>query len=91
VTAALRSRPVDWFLRSRESGRITLVQLPNRWLVAWGVLRLAQLLLPSHDSVRWAATVALAVWAVLEVRGGVNPFRRLLGLVVLGFVVTSAW
>ncbi len=32
-------------------------------------------------------TVALLVWAVEEIAGGVNPFRRLLGAVVLGGLV----
>jgi hypothetical protein len=33
------------------------------------------------------AAVALAVWAVDEILRGVNPFRRILGAVVLGGLV----
>jgi hypothetical protein len=60
---------------SRETGRITIWQWPNTplWVyIAATVLRVAIL-----------ATIALAVWAGLEVLRGVNPFRRSLGAVVL--------
>ena len=79
--------PVSWLLRSRESGRITISQWPNPplllFLVATGV-RLA--LHPRGGTaaiVGGVATVGLVVWAVLEVVRGVNPFRRILGLLVL--------
>ena len=88
----LRARgALDWFLRSRETGRITVWQLPNWWLVLWAALRLAEVVTHGtlDDVLRWAATLALAVWAGLEVLTGVNPFRRLLGAVVLAFLVVG--
>ena len=76
-----------WFLRSRESGRMTIAQRPNPplllFLVATGV-RLA--LHPRGATaavVGGVATLGLVVWAMFEVARGVNPFRRMLGLLVL--------
>jgi hypothetical protein len=79
--------------RNRETGRITIGQVPNIplavFLVAW-LVRFA--FDPSGgfrtvlDVVAW---VALAIWAADEILRGVNPFRRLLGAVVMGGLVMS--
>ena len=79
--------------RNRESGQITIGQVPNIplvvFLLAWFV-RFA--LEPSGgfatavDVVAW---VALAIWAGDEILRGVNPFRRLLGAVVAGGLIAS--
>jgi hypothetical protein len=37
----------------------------------------------SHTTLRLLSVVALLVWAADELIRGVNPFRRILGLVVL--------
>lgn len=87
---SLRDHPVDWFLRSRVTGRITVAQWPNWSLATWLVTSLVLRLAHPHGAARTALTVvatgALVVWAVDEVLRGVNPFRRLLGAVVLGSV-----
>ena len=88
-----RSGIVSWMFRSRTTGRITLVQLPN-WLLAVWLLASAVLWL-GHP---WGwvravlvvlASAALALWAGDEVLRGVNPFRRLLGFAVLSWLVFS--
>ena len=79
--------------RSRKSGQITLAQLPNwalrLWLLASGVMWLV-------DPRGWVRVVlvvlssaTLALWAADELLRGVNPFRRLLGLAALGWLVFS--
>lgn len=78
---------IDWLLRSRDTGRITIVQAPNPalWLfIAAAVLR--SLLDPSggfRTALDAVATAALVWWAVDEIVRGVNPWRRLLGGAVL--------
>jgi hypothetical protein len=85
-----RRRFVDWFLRARGTGRITLVQWPNPALWVWVVTTvLAGLgLFPARaDEMRWIGAGALIAWGADEMLRGVNPARRLLGLVVLGWQV----
>lgn len=77
-------RLFDWLFRNRESGEITIAQLPNaplwiflgtvglRWVVADGT--------GFHTALDWIGLVALGWWAVDEVIRGVNPWRRILGL-----------
>ena len=83
--------PLEWLLRDRVSGGITIAQFPNPALWTWLVATVLGL--------RWSPTVvgvdvlavlstgALLVWAADEVLRGVNPFRRLLGAGVLVVVV----
>jgi hypothetical protein len=86
-------RFVDWMFRSRKTGRITIAQLPNWPLAIWLLASVAGRLAHPHGGTRVAlkvvAAVALAVWAGDEVLRGVNPFRRLLGAVVLAGLVLS--
>jgi hypothetical protein len=84
-------RGVDWLFRSRETGRITIAQVPNPPLLLFAGFRIAQALVsphgPVHDVLRWSAIAALAWWAVDELLRGVNPFRRILGAAALAFLV----
>lgn len=84
-------RCVDWLFGNRETGRLTVVQLPNLPLALFGACRIAQALLSPHgtarDALHWAGSAALAWWALDEVFRGVNPFRRLLGAAALGFLI----
>lgn len=84
---------IDWFLRSRETGRITIAQPPNPpILVATAAIAIRWLLAPEGTTGRVVdatATVALVVWSLDEVARGVNPFRRLLGAVVFVAVVRN--
>ena len=82
-----RRRFVDWFLRARGTGRVTLVQWPNPALWVWVVTTVLAGLgfFPARaDELRWIGAGALIAWGADEMSRGVNPARRLLGLVVLG-------
>ena len=84
----LRDRLVsrEWWLRTKD-GRLVVGQAPNPplyvWLVA-SVVRWAGLA-PDHEQL-WLGIGrgALIVWGLDELVRGVNPWRRLLGAVVLG-------
>jgi hypothetical protein len=79
--------------RSRRTGRITLAQFPNWPLGVWLVASAVTWLVQPQGWVRSVlvviASVALAVWAGDEALRGVNPFRRLLGVTVLAWLVFS--
>lgn len=89
--ATVRRRLPRWLFEDRRTGRIVVAQWPNIplwvWIAATAVSRLA------NPGGRWGTalsvtgTVALAVWAVGEIFCGVNPWRRILGAVVLIFLV----
>ena len=80
----------DRIWRDRE-GHIVIWQWPNVWLIGWAVLTVISLLLNGTPAsvVSWIATVLLGIWSLLELTRGVNYFRRVLGLVVLIFVIAS--
>ena len=77
--------------RSRKTGRITLVQLPNwsltLWLLTSGVMWLVHPHGWVQDALAVIASAALALWAAAELLRGVNPFRRIQGVAVLGWLV----
>jgi hypothetical protein len=87
-----RQGPVDWLLRSRVTGRITVAQFPNAALWVWLAATLLQRFwdprVAGHDVLRWVSTGALVVWAGDEVARGVNPLRRMLGT---GVLVLTVW
>ena len=86
-------RAFDWAFCSRETGRITIAQLPNvllwvflgtlvlRWVVPTGTW--------ARTALDWIATISLGAWALDELLRGVNPWRRVLGLGVGGSVVAG--
>ena len=80
---AVSNHPIDWLFRNRETGRITIVQMPNVPLIAFALFRLMELVFSPHGDARGllhlVGTVALAWWAADELLRGVNPFRRVLG------------
>jgi hypothetical protein len=84
---------VDWALRDRRTGRIVVAQWPNTALIMW--IAASVVLALSDPNGAWGlslgvvATVALGWWAVDEVVRGVNPWRRLLGVVVFAGLVVS--
>ena len=75
-------RVLDWLFRNRRTGQYTVSQWPN---VALGTFIVARLLYVFVDwsALRWISVAALALWAIDEIVRGVNPFRRILGAVVL--------
>jgi hypothetical protein len=86
-------RALRWMLLNRRTGRITVAQWPNVALSVFIVLTLASHLVQPRGGtehlLRVSADVALFVWALDEVVRGVNPFRRILGLVVIGATIAS--
>src|SRR5690349_18409746 len=86
-------RGVDRFFRNPDTGEVAVVQVPNLPLVLFLVLRGVELLLSPHgwvaDALHWGGTAALTWWSVDEVLRGSSPFRRVLGALVLGYVVVS--
>ncbi|HMG42102.1 MAG TPA: hypothetical protein VK611_12270 [Acidimicrobiales bacterium] len=84
---------IDWVLRDRRTGRIVVAQWPNLPLVVWLVATaVGALLEPSGVAgavTRTVGTLGLGWWAVAEIGWGVNPWRRLLGAVVLAGQVAS--
>ncbi len=81
------NRLIDWWFRDRRTGALVFGQFPNPALWVW----LACLALQSFGDltddaallVRGAGRAALAIWALDEIVRGCNPFRRVLGGVVL--------
>ncbi|MDL2363338.1 MAG: hypothetical protein QFB86_03080 [Patescibacteria group bacterium] len=67
------------------------MQMPNAPLIAWIILKVASLLTdgPLSKYISIAAAIVLAIWAVLELKSGVNYFRRILGAVVLLLTLIS--
>ena len=78
---------IDWLFRNRKTGEITIAQFPN--LALWIFLVAAALRWVMSPTGTGAtildvlATGALLWWGVDEIVRGVNPFRRLLGAVVV--------
>jgi hypothetical protein len=79
---------VDWLFRDRRTGRIVVAQWPNVslgiFLAAAAIRRLSEPAGTAGTIVDVVATGALLWWAADEVLRGVNPWRRILGVVVGG-------
>jgi hypothetical protein len=80
-------RSFGWLLRNRETDSITIVQAPNlplaTFIVAAVLRTVVHLSAALHTTVDIIAGAALLLWALWEVLRGVNPFRRILGAVVV--------
>jgi hypothetical protein len=83
---------VDWCFRSRETGRITIAQFPNVALGVFLATVVARWFVDEDSAARpWITGIglaALAWWSIDELLRGVNPWRRLLG--VLGLLAVAA-
>lgn len=82
---------VDWMLRDRTTGKLVAAQFPNIPIIIWFVATGLSVVTTgtAHTILGYVATVALVVWAGDELLRGVNPFRRLLGAVVLAWKLHS--
>jgi hypothetical protein len=80
-------KAIDWAFRSRETGRIVIVQWPNIVLVVFVLARGLDWLLdpdtPWSTVLAVVGTVAIVWWSIDELVRGVNPWRRLLGAALL--------
>jgi multisubunit Na+/H+ antiporter MnhE subunit len=85
---------VDWWFASRVDGGTVIGQLPNPALAVWLAAVAWRIVADPEGTARSVldgiATGALLVWAIDEVVRGVNPWRRLLGAVVLVPTALSA-
>jgi hypothetical protein len=85
---------LDWALRDRRTGRIVIAQWPNAPLAVWLAAGVVGAVLDSGGgwgtATQVIGTLALGVWAVAEIGWGVNPWRRLLGAVVLAGLGASS-
>lgn len=80
-----------WLFRTAE-GKIVIAQFPNWPLWTWvgaAILEGFASTYSWHWIIGWVGTAALAWWAYLEITQGVNGFRRILGTVVLIYLVLS--
>ena len=86
-------RVADWWFRSRATGRITVAQWPNLsfgiFLVAWALRKVLDPTGTLDTVLAVVAGAALVWWALDELIRGVNPFRRVLGGAVLGWMVAG--
>lgn len=78
---------IDWLFRDRKSGRIVVAQWPNLALLVWLGAKATAALFDVDTGI--VATAALGWWAVDEIVRGVNPWRRMLGAVVLAGLLAS--
>lgn len=78
---------IDWLFRNRETGRITIAQAPNLSLGIFLATAVARWVLHPAGTIRSGLQVvgagALIWWSVDEIIRGVNPWRRILGAIVL--------
>jgi hypothetical protein len=81
----------DWLFRSRETGRITIVQVPNAPLLAFvvssGLRRLLDVSGGFNTALVVVAGIVLLYWGVLELLRG--PWRRALGGGVIAWQLVS--
>lgn len=86
-------RFLNWFFEDRQTGKITIAQMPN--LALWIAIGAGTLLLvwppPGHPGVALEVLYkgAFLFWAVDEIFRGVNPWRRCLGAAVFSYVLAT--
>lgn len=84
---------IDWVFRSRQTGKITVVQRPNVLLGIFVLATVVRLTLGPSGTARSVLSgigeAALVLWALDELVRGVNPWRRTLGAGILGWQVFS--
>ncbi|BAM90780.1 hypothetical protein S58_48010 [Bradyrhizobium oligotrophicum S58] len=86
-------RCLDWFFRNRQTGEITIAQMPNPAL--WIVLVASVVSWIWHPPARAGfdldclVKAGLVVWAFDELLRGVNPWRRCLGAAVMIYEVAT--
>jgi hypothetical protein len=94
VTTKTKNRDLWDRVWRDQQGHYVVFQWPNIPLIAWAVLTCISVLTPSRSTAStfwWLASVALAIWALLEIFRGVNYFRRALGLFVLLMLIGGAF
>lgn len=84
---------INWFFRNRRTGEFTIVQFPNLALWVYLAVTVAKFLLDTNGDLRtglkMVSTAALLWWSGDELARGVNPFRNVLGGVVLAVTLVG--
>jgi hypothetical protein len=86
----IKTRLLGHFKNS--DGKIVIWQSPNLPLLGWGLARIIAMLLEDgtvKTGFSHLATAFIFTWAYLEIRSGVNIFRKLLGTIVLVLAILS--
>ena len=82
-----------WLFEDRTTGGIVIAQWPNLPLWVFGVASVVRRLVDPAGAPGAALDVVIAValawWSIDEVARGVNPFRRILGAVVLALLIAG--
>jgi hypothetical protein len=68
--------------------KVILWQTPNPALIGWAAAAILSYFIHSQP-LAWLATALLFTWAFMEAYQGVNYFRRLLGLIILLYIITQ--
>ena len=82
-----------WWFENRSTGEITVGQFPN-WPL-WGIAAcwIARLATADgstvHDLLGWSIRGLWLAWGADELVRGVNPWRRLLGAIVIGWQLAA--
>jgi hypothetical protein len=88
----MRSR-ASRFFRNPRTGEIVVAQKPNAPLWLYLAATVATVLFRPDGTIGTLlsalTTLALVVWALLEITRGDSPFRRTLGAVVLAAIVVG--
>ena len=82
-----------WWFADRATGEITVAQFPNWPIWCIGACWLARVITDAgstaHEALGWVIRGLWIVWGVDELVRGVNPWRRLLGTIVIAWQVVS--
>ena len=88
----LRVRSIYTALFKDKDGKIVIAQFPNAPLLLWLATILISQFVENQNTLTILSiigTIALAVWAILEIYSGVNLFRKILGTAVLAYIIVS--
>jgi hypothetical protein len=84
---------INWLFRSRQTGKITVAQLPNAPLIVFFFAVAVRWIFRPAGTVGTivsvAAAIALIGWAADEIIRGVNPWRRFLGGAILALTIVG--
>jgi hypothetical protein len=75
-----------------KRGNLVLWQKPNLPLLGWLVFMILSKLLDDGSlktGIQYIAQAFLVIWAVLEITKGSSYFRRLLGVIILAWIIAS--
>lgn len=75
-----------------SDGKVVLFQPPNFLLLGWIVFALLALFVGESNIKNGCEQLGKAflfTWAYLEIKNGVNYFRKLLGLIVISMIILS--